>query len=83
MRNKGNKMCFYLYIKDRINKENMDLLLNGAGDFVTADIFKAEVTQPLLFVSVFNKISQDFVPRARVQERELLVVETGQVSHLF
>lgn len=46
MRNKGNKMCFYLYIKDRINKENMDLLLNGAGDFVTADIFKAEVLNP-------------------------------------
>jgi len=82
MRNKGNKKCFYLYINGRINRENVDLLLSGAVNFVTADIFKA-VTQTLLFVLFLNKISQDFVPRGRVQERGIFVVEATQVWNLF
>lgn len=82
MRNKGNKKHFYLYINSRINKENMDLLLSRAGDFMTADVLKFEVFNPFsLYQS--SKRSPRLYALRQVQERELLVVETDQVWNLF
>lgn len=56
---KGKKRTFHCYIgSKRLNKENVGFLLNGVGDFVTADTNRAEVLIAL-FASVFliNKVS--------------------------
>lgn len=55
---KGNKNFCYDADSERVNKENVGLLLNSAGILVTAGTSKAEVLSPF-FAQVFtNKGSQ-------------------------
>ena len=66
---KGKKRSFCCYISSkRLNKENVGSLLNGVGDFVTADTDRAEVSIAL-FPSVFfiNNVSQAFILREEVK----------------
>lgn len=65
---KGNKKNFYCDISNkRLNKENVDPLLNGTGGLVTAYTDKAEAPSAL-FASVFtNKLSLASVLSEKVQ----------------
>lgn len=79
---KGNKKCFYIYINGlMVNKDNMGPLLTGAYDLIRIDLVKTEIPNAF-FVQVFNKISQDFVPKNRAPERELPLVEMDQTGNL-
>lgn len=79
---KGKKRSFCRYISSkRLNKENVGSLLNGAGDFVTTDTYRAEV-YIALFASVFftNNVSQASVLREEVKGgQELLAANEGWV----
>ncbi|GAB0204007.1 hypothetical protein GRJ2_002866300 [Grus japonensis] len=65
---KGNKKGFYTYISSkRKMRENVGLLLNGAGDLVTQDMEKTEVLNAA-FASVFTSktgLQESQVPETR------------------
>ena len=79
---KGKKRSFCCYISSkRLNKENVGSLLNGAGDFVTTDTYRAEI-YIALFASVFfiNNVSETSVLREEVKGgQELLAANEGRV----
>ncbi|TRZ06704.1 hypothetical protein HGM15179_020403 [Zosterops borbonicus] len=45
---KGNKSFYYHFNSKRLNKEKVNLLLNGMGDLVTVDIDEAEALNAFL-----------------------------------
>lgn len=62
----GNEM---LFIRKRLHKENMVLLLSGTNVLVTADTDKGEIVDVFFGSDFTNKVSQAFCHKARFKER--------------
>ena len=62
-----------------LNKDNVDSLLNGMGDLVTADTDKAEILDAFFSPVFTNKVSQSSLLSERVHRGKQLAVDENRV----
>lgn len=76
----GNEM---LFIRKRIHKENMVLLLSGTNVLVTADTDKGGIVDVFFGSDFTNKVSQAFCHKARFKERRNYKLGRGLKREFF